>query len=392
MKNKMQAFADKYFLRSDEILRKEGLNPWVNMQVFVRKGPGEIAGIDEAIDIITQNSNIAEVGGRIYAKSEGDIYTPTETVMNIVAPIQSIMPLETVYLGPIASETTRRNDHKEIDLEAITRNVEQVVALAGGRPVFYFGARHWHYNMDAEITAAAFAGGCASASTDNGASTAGQKGMGTIPHALENVYAFYHGVENAVAESTAAFDRHMDPNIPRVALVDYNNREIDDSVQTSEKLRSQGSRLSAVRIDTCGENYAQGAREFVRDSEFAQTADQAFGGYFAPSGVSIAGAIILRQWLDAIPGPRIGLVLSSGFSSPAKVQAFNDAEAHYGMKIYDSIGAGFLDGIRTSTADIIAVGNSADQVDYFVAPIAEHNIIHKVGRPPKYNTTLERRV
>ena len=73
-KNKMKKFTDKYFLRANEILKKEGLNPWVNMQVFVRKGPGKIAGIDEAVNLIIENSNIREVGGRIYAKKDGSNY------------------------------------------------------------------------------------------------------------------------------------------------------------------------------------------------------------------------------------------------------------------------------------------------------------------------------
>ena len=70
MKNKMQKYTDKYFLRANEILKAEEMNPWVNMQVFVRKGPGRVAGVNEAIDLIAANSNIEQVGGRIYAKSD----------------------------------------------------------------------------------------------------------------------------------------------------------------------------------------------------------------------------------------------------------------------------------------------------------------------------------
>jgi len=231
-KNKMQKFSDKYFLRANEILKADDLNPWVNMQVFVRKGPGKIAGINEAIELITQNSNIEKVGGRIYAKQDGALYQPTETVMNIIAPVQEIMELETVYLGIIAAATTRQNDKKEIDLKSIQRNVEQIVELAKDRPVLYFGARHWHYSEDKDIASAAFAGGAFQAATDNGAKVAGKLGVGTIPHALENVYAYKYGKNKAVVESTKAFDKHMDLAIPRIALVDYNNKEISDTLDT----------------------------------------------------------------------------------------------------------------------------------------------------------------
>jgi len=126
------------------------------------------------------------------------------------------MELETVYLGVIAAAITKENDKTEPNLKTIQRTVEQVVELAGDRIVLYFGARHWHYNMDQAITKAAFDGGTKDCSTDNGAETAGKKGMGTIPHALENIYAYKFGMENAVVRATEAFDKYMDQRIPRI--------------------------------------------------------------------------------------------------------------------------------------------------------------------------------
>ena len=35
-----QAYADKYFLRTGEVLRAEGINPWDRAQIMIRKGPG----------------------------------------------------------------------------------------------------------------------------------------------------------------------------------------------------------------------------------------------------------------------------------------------------------------------------------------------------------------
>ena len=379
--NKMKKFADKYFLRANEILKAEGLNPWVNMQVFVRKGPGRIAGIDEAVDIIIQNSDIEKVRGRIYAKRENGLYAPKETVMNIIAPVQEIMELETVYVGVITSATTLENDKRDIDLDEIRRNVEQVVELAGERPVFYFGARHWHYNMDRVISKAAFAGGVRECSTDEGAEAAGKKGVGTIPHALENVYAYYYGKELAVALSTKAFDRYMDRGIPRVALVDYANREITDTVSTIGILkanRSYETSLDAVRVDTCGENIAEGGIAYDgRD-------------YWTGTGVTVAAVAGLRKAIDRT-GNNVGIMLSSGFSNPDKVKSFNEGENYFRTKLYDGIGAGFFDNARCGTADIIAVGESIQEVDFYAdSGIPERNIVHKVGRPPQLSRSLDR--
>ncbi len=370
MKNKMKKYADKYFLRANEILKKEGLNPWVNMQVFVRNGPGKVAGIDEAVELIKNNSNIAEVGGRIYAKKDGSLYQPKETLMNIVAPVQEIMELETVYLGVIAAGITRQNDERDVDLNKIQNQVEQVVELAGKRPVLYFGARHWHYNMDAAISEAAFKGGVKGCSTDEGAAVVGQVGGGTIPHALENVYAYYFGKENAVVKATKAFDKHIDPKVPRIALVDYANKEITDSLATAQAL---GDRLYAVRVDTCGENIAEGGVEGNKK-------------YWDGAGVNVMGVKALREALTQ----DVGIVLSSGFSNPAKVRAFNDAEQQFGVQLYNGIGAGFLDNVRTSTADIVAIGKTLDEVDFYAGEVNQRNIMHKIGRPPKLNYGLER--
>lgn len=373
-RNKMQAYTDKYFLRSNQILKGEGLNPWVNMQVFVRNGPGKIAGMKEAIDLIVQNSNLESVGGRIYAKNDGGVYQPKETIMNLVAPIQEIMELETLYLGVIATAVTRENDKHDLDFNAMGEQMRRVVDLAGDRPVLHFGARHWHWTYEEAIANLAFANGVREVATDHGAAPRGKWGVGTIPHALENVFAYYFGRERAVVESTLAFDRHIPSNIPRVALIDYNNREITDTLATAEAL---GGRLAAVRVDTCGENLAEGGVVGNRK-------------YWEGKGVTIEGIRALRKAMDAHPIARkAGIYLSSGFSNPEKVAAFNEGESLYGVRLYEGIGAGFLDGVRCATADIIAMGETPEQVDFYNGHVQQANIIHKVGRPPRLNPGLD---
>jgi nicotinate phosphoribosyltransferase len=374
MKNKMRKYTDKYFLRANEILKTEKMNPWVNMQVFVRRGPGKVSGVNEAIDLITQNSNLEKVGGRIYVKKENALYVPKETIMNILVPIQEIMELETVYLGVLTAATSRLNDGMDLDFNKIGKQMRQVVELAGDRPVLYFGARHWHYDYDSALANLAFENGCKFVATDNGAAQVGKKGSGTIPHALENIYAYYYEFNNAVIESTKAFDRHIDPSIPRVALVDYANREIEDSIRTAESLEGK---LNSVRVDTCGENLAEGGIDGNKK-------------YWEGTGVSVEGVYALRKALDNAGYNQVGITLSSGFSNPEKVKVFNDGEKKHEIKLYDAIGAGFLDGPRTFTSDVIAVGESVEEVDFYSNEVQKKNIIHKVGRPPRLNKSLER--
>jgi nicotinate phosphoribosyltransferase len=382
-----EPYSDKYFLRTHEILSQEGLNPWVRAQVFIRTGPGEVRGVDEAIAVIDKYSDFRANGGKIFALSEGSSYGPKETLMVIEGRMLDIIALETIYLGVLSAETTKVNEGiSEVDLDAARERMRQVVDLAGDRPVSYFGARHWRYDADAAIALAAFEGGATGASTDVGAAMGGKVGQGTIPHALENIYAWINGKENAVVEATLAFDRVIDPQVPRIALIDYNNREIDDSIAVVKALQG---RLAGVRVDTCGENIAQGALASADDAQAQKwkdkgiplpAADSPEARYWYGRGVTVTGVYALRQALDAAGFSELPIILTSGFGDPKKVEAFVEAEKVLGVRLFDGLGVGGIyKPCRMATMDIVAVGETA----------AEMTSISKVGRPYRPNERLE---
>jgi len=352
---------------------------------MIREGPGKLGGMTEAIELIEHFGRVSAAGGSLRALAEGDTYAPLETLLLIEAPIQSIVALETVYLGVLSAGTTRLNGGpREVDLTAVTRQTQAVVEAAGGRPVMYFGARHWHYHNDASIAQAAFAGGASSCSTLAGAATAGQEAVGTIPHVLENIMAWRFGTERAVVEAALAFDRVIDPTVPRVALIDYANREIEDSLVTAAAL---GSRLWGVRVDTCGENRAEGALASPADSGSSPL----FAGVKLPSlgdpdarfwygnGVTITGVYALRRTLDEAGFGAVRIVLSSGFADPVKVRAFARAEERLGTRLFDALGVGGLYESRSAKMDIVGVGETLDQL----TPIA------KAGRGYRPNPRLQ---
>jgi len=371
-----QPYADKYFLRSNEILRAECLNPWVRAQVFIRQGPGFLAGIDEALQILSQYSPLVQYNGRVYSLREYDTYYPKETLMLIEAPIQDIVELQTMYLGVISAETTKINDHDDVNLDDVKATMKEVVEAAKGKPVSYFGARHWRYDADEDIARAAFEAGASSTSTDIGAAAFNQKGIGTIPHDLENIYAWQFGYDRAVVEATKAFDRVIQKEVPRIALVDYANREIDDAIKTAIALDGN---LKAVRVDTCGENTAQGAIEFP-NKRFSYPKEHE--KYWFGTGVTITGVYALRQLLNAAGFQDVKIMLSSGFGNPEKVRAFVEAENYLGIKLFDSLGVGGVFPSRMATMDVVAVGSSLENM----IPMS------KVGRSYKPNSKLELRL
>ncbi|MDR0768251.1 MAG: hypothetical protein LBE57_07530 [Methanosarcinales archaeon] len=386
-----EKYTDKYFLRAYEILQKDNLNPFVRAQIFVRKGPGIISGMAETVSFIRTHSDLEINGGRIYALSDGETYEPLESILILEAPILDIIRLETVYLGIISSSLAIHNDHQKLDLNSVEKRMRLVVNAAENRPVTYFGARHWHYQDDAEISKAAIDGGAVGASTDGGAAYIHKEGSGTIPHTLENIYAWKGGKKSAVKNTTIAFDKYMPKDVVRVALIDYNNKEIDDTLQTIAAVPA----LAAIRIDTCGENVGQGALS-MKDLEGKTQAEidlllNAFFGksvrvpdgdekYWFGTGVSVTGVYAVRKALNENGFDKIQIMLSSGFGDVQKVEAFVRAEKLIGVKLFDSLGVGGVYDSRDSTMDIVAVGETIDSM----VPTS------KVGRAYRPNSRLKR--
>jgi nicotinate phosphoribosyltransferase len=214
--------------------------------------------------------------------------------------------------------------------------------------------------MEAAISRAAVAAGFDSCATDAGARAAGlPAGVGTIPHALILVFAHHVGPEHATREATLAFDRHIESECGRIALVDTFNHEIDDALDTA---RALGDRLQGVRLDTAGELMAQGGTPFDGRA------------FVTGQGVTVAGTLALRQALDAAGLQHVGIVLSSGFGNPAKVAAFAAAERQHG-RLFDSLGIGGLFDAWCATADIVRV---------------EGRDLAKTGRGYRANPRLQR--
>lgn len=334
-------YADKYFLRSHHILERQGLNPRVTMQVFFRDGPGVLAGVDAVINLIDGFSPLAAHGGQVLALPEGSRFSPLEPVMHIEGPILDFIELETLYLGTLTSWTSRANGVPDPDLQAVARLAGRIRDLLPGKNLMYFGARHWHWSMEEALSKAIVGAGFDSCATDAGARAAGlTAGVGTIPHALVLVTASQVGREHATREATLAFDRFIEPECPRIALVDTFNHEIDDSLDTA---RALGPRLAGVRLDTPGEMIGQGG----------QPSDGR--PYWTGPGVTVAGTLAVRRALDAAGLGDVDIVLSSGFGNPDKIAAFVEAERQYGP-LFSSLGIGGLFPAWCATADIVRVG------------------------------------
>ena len=220
--------SDIYFVRTVEILKKENINPVATMEVFASR-PGILCGMEEVKALLEKA--LPEDNREVWAVSEGEPFQHKEVVLRIAAPYQSYGAYETSYLGMLAH------------CSGWATAARECVDAAQGIPIISFGARHVHPSVVGTMDYAAIVGGCVGCSSVSGARLAGIQPSGTMPHALIIIMG-------DTAEATQIFNKHMPPEVPRVALVDTFRDEPEESIIVAQAL---GGKLQGVRLDTPGE-------------------------------------------------------------------------------------------------------------------------------------------
>ncbi len=225
--------ADVYFKRAQRILAAEQMDPVVTMEIFARED-GILCGAEEAISYLREIFG----GGKphdpapvVESLTDGDPVTAKEVVMRITARYSAFGLYETAILGILSQST------------GWATAARRVVEAATPIPVIGFGARHVHPSVADQMDYASVIGGCVGASTPAGAGMAGLAPTGTMPHALILIFG-------DTVRAAEAFDRHIDPDVPRVVLVDTFKDEAEESLRVADAL---GDRLWGVRLDTPAE-------------------------------------------------------------------------------------------------------------------------------------------
>jgi nicotinate phosphoribosyltransferase len=223
--------ADVYFARAEQVLQREGLDPVVTMEVFGRQD-AILCGIDEVKNLLAHalaSSDPKEL--TVEALDDGDAIVAKEIVLRITARYRAFGLYETALLGMLAQSTGWATAAREC------------VTAAAPQPVISFGARHVHPDIVDVLDYAAIVGGCVGASTPAGARLAGLSPTGTMPHSLVLIMG------DTVA-AALAFDRDLDPDVPRIVLVDTFKDEAEEALRVASAL---GDRLYGIRLDTPSE-------------------------------------------------------------------------------------------------------------------------------------------
>jgi len=375
----------------------------VEMQWFTRRpGTTVVVGVDKALAMLRHAAGSwdgdvfrpAWDDLEVWAVHDGAIVTGdgdpsrVQPVLRVRGRYRDFALLETPTLGVLTRGSR------------VATNVYDTLVAAGGKPVLFFPARFdlheaqaadgyayniavQRFNLDHGARLGSFI------STDAQGDWWGGSGGGTVAHAA---IACFLG---DTAEAMAAFAAILPPEIPRIALVDFNNNSVRDSLRTAERMfRLYRERLEAgdeagaaryvlygVRLDTSRRLRDEGVPP-LGDPEldlgvtprlvFAvrQALDTAWDSWDLPEN---------WRWRAAEYCRAVRIVVSGGFTAE-RIRRFErlgvPADIYaVGSALFANAGPSVTD----FTADVVRV-----EIDGTWVPMA------KVGREPGENPDLER--
>ena len=225
---------DVYFTRTRRILEARGLGKVrVVAEVTCDRLPrdwkwGVLCGVDEVAKLLE---------GRpidVYSMPEGSIFRPSDhkgvrvPLLVLEGPYGEFCELETPMLGMLCQAS------------GIATMAARLRKLVGNKLLVGFGIRRAHPALAPMIDRATYIGGFDGVSSLAGAKAIGRKPMGTMPHSLIIVFGDQ-------VKAWRAFDEEIEPDVPRIALVDT---YLDEKIESLMAADALGERLYGVRLDT----------------------------------------------------------------------------------------------------------------------------------------------
>jgi len=375
----------------------------VEMQWFTRRaGETLVVGLDKSLTMLKNCTGFWEGDKfvdtsdklQVWAVEDGTIVhadgspSTVQPVMRVRGRYRDFAILETPTLG-VLTRSSR-----------VATNVYDTLVAARGKPVMFFPARFdvhevqaadgyaynigvQRFNMDHASSLGPFI------STDAQGDWWGGSGGGTIAH---SAIACFMG---DTAAAMLAFSEVLPVSIPRIALVDFNNDCVTDSLTTLKamfdkyrELVDKGDKEEAARYKLYGVRTDTSAA--LRDLSVTPVGDPALDLGVNPRLVFQMRQAMDRAWQDwNVPQAwverarefcrGVKIVVSGGFT-PEKIRRFEtlgvpvDTYA-VGSSLFDNHGPTVTD----FTADVVRVKLNGDWVD-----------MAKTGRKPCDNPALQR--
>jgi len=211
---------DVYFLRTEEVLAKKGMNPSVVAEVTTPV-TGMLSGVEDVVHLLEGKPL------DVYAMENGTLFYPREPVLYVEGRYLDFARYETPILGLLCHAS------------GIATKAFKIKAAAGEKRVVSFGSRRQHPCLAGIIEKNAYLGGMDGVSNYAGARLVGLQAEGTMPHSL--IICFGEQIK-----AWQSFDDVMPKDVPRICLCDTYADEKTETVLACTNLKD----LAAVRLDT----------------------------------------------------------------------------------------------------------------------------------------------
>jgi nicotinate phosphoribosyltransferase len=273
---------DAYFLRTEEALKHAGRNPEIVAEVTADQFPtGDfevLAGVKDAANLL------AGYDVDVDALPEGTLFDGGP-VMRIEGNYLEFCRLETSLLGFLSHAS------------GITTAALQARRAASDTSVLSFGARHVHPSIAGVVDRCAILAGVDGFSHVAAGDLIDREASGTMPHAL--MICFGPGNQE---DAWRAFDEAVDEAIPRIALCDTYDDEVDEALRAAEL------GFDSVRLDTTGSRRGD-FRHIIKETRWELDAE----GY-EDVEIFVSGGITpeaIRELRDVADGFGVGSYISN---------------------------------------------------------------------------------
>ena len=324
----MKKYSAIYFQKTKKIIQKIKPNSVVTIQFFQRKNNSILAGMEEVLTFLEKNTNTSKYQIK---------YLQDKTLINsdeIVLELKGNYSQFGIYEGIIDGILTRAT--------SLATNAFEIKNVAKNKKVICMADRADHYiNQERDGKYIAF-GGINIQVTKAQVSRHSGKAIGTIPHVLIQMF------EGDLIKALKAYEKIF-PNEKLIALVDFNNDVIKDSLKAFKIFKEK---LFAVRVDTPS-NISD--LMFKKNKEFGVT----------PNLIKN-----LRKALNKNAANNVKIIVSSGFTKE-KIKWFEKEKTP--VDVY-GVGAALLKIQNYFTADAVEI---------------DGKLIAKKGRKKQDNSKLK---
>ena len=305
----MEKYSAIYFLKTSKIIKKIKPNSVVTMQFFQRKNNSVLAGIKEVLDLLEKNTNTSKY--KIKYLEDKTLINKDEVVLELKGNYFEFGIYEGIIDGILARATS------------LATNAFEIKKAAKNKKVICMSDRADHYvnqELDGKFIAL---GGIDTQVTKAQVSKHDGKAIGTIPHVLIQMF------KGDITKALKAYQKVF-PNEKLVALVDFNNNVIKDSLRAFKVFKEK---LFAIRVDTPNDV-----------SDFMFKKNEEFG--VTPNLIKN-----LRKALNKKGANKVKIIVSSGFDK-AKITWFEKEKTP--VDFY-GVGASLLKIKNYFTADAVEI-------------------------------------